>query len=991
MNQSFDYAGETLRGAADSPVSRLQKAFPEQCGKPESLDAMCLDSRRERVVGWAGLPLARPIIRAALNLPEVHDFVRETLGGRFSGLFVDAECGPRFYRSAAGRTEEMPVPPDVEERLAQLRRESDQWIGALTPEGDHVFDPQAPSPGTHFRVNLLLGDRVGFANPLLTTPKALVDEWGRGSSRSHADKQILATRWDLVPEENGFPANRQLYLLEGGRQIFYSAAPGKGVRIRTRHAANHTVITYEMADGLKVERTFFVVPAEEGLPLGVEAQLVTIMNEGARKRDLDIVFTGMFGYEHPGALTVDVIYTCVTVEPRALHDRGGRGPMIVAPKYTPAWGLDNQPFNLTVGFGSSGEVILPDSYCLDFRRFVGNGSLEEPENIAFLDNAYPRKGPAFFALKLPVSIEPGTSAECQSFNGLVSRHEGEPVTEEVMARRMTAFASKALDREWGHGALRQVLRFQDEYRRAVQVKTPRPEVDRLVNAHLPFQIRYQTYVSRSFCLTQKGFRQIGFREIQDLFAAMPFEIGAGRQEHVKDLIGIWAGHIYRFGYANHQFYWNGVEPGRYSDDALWLFQAVARYIDLTGDRSILRAEWPVAGESGTRRLFDTFQAVLRYSGKISIGRNGLPLIDHADWNDTLNLDGEGIHGPQKEELYRKQVADGEIKEGDPLKSDLSESVMNGFLLEVARTHMVRFARMIGEGAAGTEWADFGPVLAERLQKAWKGDFFARCYINRPNDAGITYMGAAGDGLSADSRFPGSYFLNSFSWSVLSGIATDEQIRIMLERLETVLLTPFGLRLSSPARFRLIMPHAGSGDYAYGDRENGAVFKHASLMAACALVEASRKVKDAALAERLGGLAWRILQVTAPFVTLEDPYRLAGNPRFCSQYTNPATHEHVGPLLSGTAPWMWLTYLAMLGIRFRDGAVELDPVLPAEWTGAEVDLRVPAGRYHIEIRKPPRFVRRLESPTEILINGKKGTSELPPSQGGEPARVHVRFG
>ena len=61
---------------------------------------------------------------------------------------------------------------------------------------------------------------MGYGNPLQTTPKSVVDGLGRGSFRAHSATQVLATRWDMLQEENGFPANRQFYILEDGQQIF---------------------------------------------------------------------------------------------------------------------------------------------------------------------------------------------------------------------------------------------------------------------------------------------------------------------------------------------------------------------------------------------------------------------------------------------------------------------------------------------------------------------------------------------------------------------------------------------------------------------------------------------------------------------------------------------------------------------------------------------------------------------------------------------------
>lgn len=991
MTQEPRFQSLSLRRGAPDPAAVALERFRSACPDPAAVDARFLDAEARQVLAWAGLSRARPVLGAALQDPDVAAYVRGQLGSTRDGMFLVRDGVLHLLRRECEKdVETLTVPSPLGDVLVRLLAESEHWAGEMNEDGEHSFDPRTASPGTHFRTNLLVGDRGGHPNPLLTTAKAVADGWGRGSSRSHADKQILSTRWDASPEENGHPANRQFYLVEDGRQVFYSASPPAGGRATCRHASNRTVITYETPDGLVIRRTLFVVPSGGGLPLGLEAQIVTVENRTSRRRDLELVATGMFGFPHPGALTVDVIYTCVTVEPRVLRDRNGAAPLVVAPRYSASWGVDDQPFNVTLGFGPSGEVRGPRAWCLDIQRFIGSGSLEHPAGVTVLDNAYPRKGPAFFALAVPLSVEPGTTCEVHSFNGLFSRHEGEPVTEDVLVRRLGEFVKKVADVEWGRGRLAEVVRFHDAYRSAVQAETPSPALDSLLNTHLPFQIRYQTYASRSFGLTQKGFRQIGFREIQDLFAAMPFEVAAGRKDNMRDLIGVWAGHVHRFGYANHQFYWTGVEPGRYSDDALWLFQAVGRFVDLTGDASLLRSEWPVAGEDARRSLMDTLQAILTYSGRISVGKNGLPLIDHADWNDTLNLDDEGLHGPEKEDLYRRQVAEGRIREGDPLESDLSESVMNGFLLETARAYMVRFARMTGDAQRGEEWSAFGPALAARLKRAWKNDFYARCFVNRPNDAGTTYLGAAGDGLSDDPALQGTYFLNSFSWSVLSGVATEEQIAVMLERLESILLTPVGLRLSSPTRFRLLMPRTGSGDYLYGDRENGGVFKHANMMATVALLEAARRVASFDLARRLHALAWSVLKVTAPFIALEDPYRLGGNPRFCTQYTNPATGEHVGPLLSGTAPWMWLSYLDLLGVSFREGRVVLDPVLPPEWERAHVRLSVPAGRYEIEVRKPAGFVRSRDKTPVIRVDGEAAGPELPPVEGGRTVTVDVLF-
>ena len=169
-----------------------------------------------------------------------------------------------------------------------------------------------------------------------------------------------------------------------------------------------------------------------------------------------------------------------------------------------------------------------------------------------------------------------------------------------------------------------------------------------VNRNLPFQVFYQTFISRAFGQTQKGYREIGFREIQDLFMSMYYFAGMGRVSFIKELLREWCSNIYEFGYANHNFYWVGKEPGKWSDDALWFIQAVYRYICLTGEVSFLNEECNMADGAGkTRRVFDTIKAVIRYSSEISIGKHGLPLLDFADWNDCLKLDMDYIDGIEK--------------------------------------------------------------------------------------------------------------------------------------------------------------------------------------------------------------------------------------------------------------------------------------------------------------------------------------------------------
>ena len=148
-----------------------------------------------------------------------------------------------------------------------------------------------------------MGNRMGFDYPLQTTPKSVVDRYGRGSFRSHAATQVLATRWDLRQEENGFPCNRQFYLTEGSKRVFYSADAESATvnEAACVHGQNHTRISYSTACGLGVERTIFLPMQEAGLPLAVEIQRIAVTNRGTSARRLRMAYTGMFGPSKPPA------------------------------------------------------------------------------------------------------------------------------------------------------------------------------------------------------------------------------------------------------------------------------------------------------------------------------------------------------------------------------------------------------------------------------------------------------------------------------------------------------------------------------------------------------------------------------------------------------------------------------------------------------------------------------------------------------------------
>ena len=935
----MEFTKETARGTLRLPEKELCRLFGERITGVYCASYLSLSTGQ--VVGASGLPFYAPLSERILNCPETARYL-ENFPGQ-SHLFV-------FGKTVKHYTErgELPLPHDIE---ASLWGQYDFLLGSaglLDENGDHILDLKSEKVGTHFDVNLLIGNRIGFPSPLLTTPKGALDSLGRGSFRGTAARQVTATRYNLIPEQNGEPCNRQFYLVENGEQIFYSADVKTNVKSAVcRHSQNHSVITYETECGLRIIRTLFILPQEKGMPEAVEAQHVTVENLTGRERKIKIVFTGMFGLATPESVMNDIIYASVTWESGVWKVDGK--PAALSPNPHPQYLKPFKRFALLLSEGG-----FMDEYAANYMDFIGNGTLEKPQNVAHLVSSPATKIVPFFALgkTLVLPAEKGVSADL--FVGMTITSDGTDDAIRGMLDRLieTYRAPGATE-----AALAKVLAFTKKYAGYLEVKTGDTAFDAYVNHNLRFLVYYQSYVSRSFAWTQKAYREIGFREIQDMFASLYYITGMGEDGLARDMLGEWISNVYEMGYANHNFYHTGKEPGMCSDDGLWLAQAVYRYVSLTGDTAFLSAPYPIAGTDEKRTVMETLLAVVTYSGKISVGAHGLPLLDKADWNDCLKLDDDWIDGPEKEKRYFAQLQETGERYGAAFRNSYSESVMNAFLLKIAYDELAVMAGLCGNAALEAEMRELSAALAERIQThCWKGDFFARALVGGEREGGYTYLGAGGDGLSANESISGTYFLNSFSWSVLAGVASEAQIGTMLKKIKEHLVTDAGIKLCTPCDLSRLATGTATSAYFPGDRENGGVFKHAAMMAASACFKAVKTVSDASLAKELAELAFFAVDTVLPYKTLEHPFTTKGNPRFCTQYNNSITGENIGPMLSGTASWLNLTVMEMLGVDYEGEDIVFSPVLPEN--AEKTAYRITSGDTVLEvnIRKRSGFAR-----------------------------------
>ncbi|UYP46790.1 hypothetical protein NEF87_003075 [Candidatus Lokiarchaeum ossiferum] len=963
------------RNLKNSPESQAQNIFSSIIKENSQIDAIFTDSRFNHVF-------------AAINIPKKAPIVIEILKSEIFTYFFDPNCSLLFkysdrgrdvslYQFKLGKTTHLALNTPQKQILLTIYNKVSSWGGKLTTKGELVVDLLSPLPGPHYYTNLLIGNRIGFDFPLQSTPKGVVDRLGRGSFRSHAATQVLATRWDMLPEENGFPANRQFYLLENGKQIFFSANPSDDNILEAKcvHSQNYTTISYSTKCGIKILRKICILPQEKGMPLATELQQIYIENNSDSNRDLKLIYVGMFGSATPHAMKEDVIYSNIIMQSQLVRNEDG-SIKAVGWDYYPEFCREDLLFHSSIAHIDK-QVIYPTEFCFNYNDFVGNGNLSHPQNIYPLNNKMQRKGPGFFAVASNLLVSAKSSVYIDNFTGIVSSKLNPKFDDlQTYEKEISSLIHKYSQNGASNSVLSSIIQFQEKFSEYLQVESEDKYFQSYFNKNLPFQIAYQTFVSRSFAQTQKGYREIGFREIQDLFASMYYFSAMGQSEFVKTLIKIWASKVFEFGFAYHNFFWNGKEPGKWSDDALWLLQAIDRYIKLTGDNSILDEKCAIAGTNPkkSRSIYETIQAIIQFSAEISVGQHGLPLLDKADWNDCLQLEGNPIDGPTKEKLYKKQIR-GNPTLIEPLENNFAESVMNACLLQIALDISIRFAESRQDDKILQKWTNLSTKLKHNIQThGWKNDFYARVLFNQDSTHNYSYLGAQKDGISADPHIDGSYFLNSFSWAVMANIASEDQIDIMLDRIEKYLKSPFGIKLVTPTNLEKIHKGTATGHYFPGDRENGGVFKHASMMFTASLFKAANNVEKEELARKMCRLAYWMIDLVLPYYTIENPFEICGNPRFCTQYNNSQTGENIGPILSGTATWLNISLISAFGINYSKDKLQLNPILREQEEYFHFTLNTGSTILNVNISKPKGFYRMKNAQVEIKLNGKiqKGT-------------------
>jgi cyclic beta-1,2-glucan synthetase len=571
----------------------------------------------------------------------------------------------------------------------------------------------------------------------------------------------------------------------------------------------------------------------------------------------------------------------------------------------------NPEFATRVAFLTASQS--PHSVSGDRYDFLGKeGSYEAPAALRHWDlgGKFARGGDACAAYQVHLDIAPGETAEVIFVLGQgADRTE----TEALIDRWKSA---EHLER-----ALTQLQDFWNTELGAVQVSTPDAAFDLMINQWLP----YQNLSSR--LMARAGFYQaggaFGYRDqLQDVLALFHSNPARAR-EHILRA----ARHQFEAGDALH---WWHPPSGRgvkthCSDDYLWLPYVTGRYVEATGDISILDADIPFLvalelrpDEHDRYAQFDTgdvatlFEHCCRSINRmVPTGRHGLPLIGTGDWNDGMDRVGAGGKG---ESVWLAWFQIGTVDLFAPL------------------------AKKLGRKDLAEQWRRHARKLRVAIDEhAWDGEWFIRAF----DDEGQPWGSHLNDECQIDSIVQ--------SWSVISGSTSDERIRSALasassrlvndqEKLVKLLDPPFHATSRDPGYIKAYPP---------GVRENGGQYTHAAAWLGLAFA----KHGD-------GEMAYRIFDIINPIRRslvkadadwyAREPYVLPGDVSALSSQPGRGGWSWY----TGAASWTWqLGVEGILGLRLKGGAIRIDPCLPKEWGGANVILKNDKGSMSLTIEDP----------------------------------------
>jgi cellobiose phosphorylase len=688
----------------------------------------------------------------------------------------------------------------------------------------------------------------------------------------------------------------------------YEPAQTRPQRWEAAHGLGYTRFEAER-DGVRARLTYFIGPLENALIWHLE-----LRNRAKQTRHLDV-----FAYVEFSLMEFlsEVQWQCYIKHTVSVTHLEEAQALIY--HYRPDIHPPPQEATPLVYFAAN---RLPVAFDGDRDQFIGTYRSEANPYAIEHDgctNSILRGGDPCGALQFKVTLQPdqaetlnvflGTGKDTAAILASLARLRGDGFVEESFAR---------LQQEWR------------EYLSRFSCTLPDTDVERQVNVWNPYQVQRNLLYSRNISYYATGsVRGVGFRDTaQDVLAQVPFDVESSTEQ-----LRLLLREQYQDGHANHYFYpvenWPPVTD-IYSDDHLWPIWAVWDVTMESGDLSFLRETLPYY-DGGAATVYEHLRRAIAFTCAHR-GANGFPLMLHADWNDMLT-----------------RVA----REGK------GESIWVAMQLGVLLPKLAELARLLGKDGDAAEYQQSyteQKALVNRL--GWDGRWFRRAIMDD------------GQFLGTHEHDQAQIWLNTQSWSVLSGMAEGERGQTAMDAVYELLDTDLGIKKIHPPITTFPDPQAPLTRYNPGANENGGIFCHAdawAIIAECALGRGERAFKYYRqlipnVALRKAGL-WRYKA---------EPYAYSSN--LLGPDSDKFGWANVS-WLTGTAAWMYIAATQyILGVRPQWAGLLVDPCLPSAWQEVGVERVFRGCRYRIRICNASGGGRGVQS---LTVDGKPLDSPVIP--------------
>ncbi|PNI04375.1 glycosyl transferase [Vibrio diazotrophicus] len=587
----------------------------------------------------------------------------------------------------------------------------------------------------------------------------------------------------------------------------------------------------------------------------------------------------------------------------------------------------------------------------DRQKFLGNmgyGSWAAPEKLftAELGNSECLRGDNIGALNLRL----GWLAPQQNERTVVQ------LTQMPSLAQAESMLARYRDHQEVDKAFDALATHWDNYLAAVQVETPDPAMNSMLNIHNPRQCHTTKNWSRYLSLYQLGYgaRGIGFRDSSQDTLGVITHMPEEAREFIERLLSVQNVD----GSAMHQFFPSTMEanagdsreeedrPDYYGDDHLWIVYAVTQYVKETGNAEFLDKLIPFYQKDKQGKPLESASVWEHLCRAIEFtrgntGQHGLPLLGFADWNDTVNLP-TGAESLMVASMYGKALLD-----------------------------MLDLCRLRGEDDRAAQYqAQYEQMKAIVNQCGWDGEWFVR------------YFDEQGQPVGSHTNAQGQIYTNGQSWPVIAGFAEQERATQALNSVYTKLNTANGIKLSTPGYNGFNPNLGGVSTYPPGAKENGGIFLHSNPW----VMIAEAKMGN-------GDRAYEYYRQINP-ASKNDVIDIFESEPYCyPQNILGDEHPQFGlgrnAWLSGTSSW---TYVAgtqwILGVRPDIDGLIVDPCIPVDWKEFRVKRQFRGATYHIHVTNPDKVSKGV---AELRVNGEVlAGNKVPVFTEGEH-QVEVRLG